>query len=334
MAAARAGDHETAWQIADHVLKARDPARRDDPTLPYHLRWVWDGRSFRNRDVLVRCYHGLGDTIQFVRFLPALAAAARAVTLEVQPALLPLLAHLPVRLTPFNPAAPSPPAECDMDIMELSHALRLPPEAAKPPYLQTTPNPTGATGLCWQAGDWDPARSIPAELLAPLLSRPVIALHPRPAPPPFLNPNGCPPDIAETAALLAGLRDIITVDTMLAHLAGALNLPAWLLLKHTPDWRWGHHATTPWYPALRLRRQPAPGNWRPVIAALAAALGVRGGQARPGLCPQAVARSTLTRDGAARPHPPETLAAGLPSLTPPSNSSPAPARPRATRRRG
>jgi hypothetical protein len=182
MAAARAGDHETAWQIADHVQERRDQARRDDPTLPYHLRWVWDGRPYKNREILVRCYHGLGDTIQFARFLPALAAIARSVTLEAQPELLPLLSRLPVRLTPFNPAAPSPPAECDLEIMELSHALRLPPEAAPPPYLHAAPTPTNAIGLCWQAGAWDPARSIPADRLNALLTPPrrLVALHPRP----------------------------------------------------------------------------------------------------------------------------------------------------------
>jgi hypothetical protein len=298
MAAARAGDHEAAWHIADHVQKTRDPARRDDPTLPYHLRWVWDGRPYTNRDVLVRCYHGLGDTIQFARFLPALAAAARIVTLEAQPELLPLLAQLPVRLTPFNQAAPSPPAECDLEIMELSHALRLPPEAAPPPYLHAKPTPTNATGLCSQAGGWDPARSIPTHLLTPVLTRPLIALHPRPAPPPFLNPQGCPPGIAQTAALLAGLTHIITVDTMLAHLAGALNRPAWLLLKHNADWRWGHHQTTPWYPSLRILRQPSPGDWPSVIAELAGELAFAEREERPRLCPGPVVRSTLSRDGA------------------------------------
>src|SRR5690242_16871168 len=95
MAAMRRGDFAAAWRINDAVLAARDPRGRDDPRLPYHLRWVWDGRSVWDRHVLVRCYHGLGDTLQFARYLPALRARARSVTLECQPPLLPLLASLP-----------------------------------------------------------------------------------------------------------------------------------------------------------------------------------------------------------------------------------------------
>ena len=70
--AMRRGDLGAAWAISDQVLRERDPSRRDDASLPYHERWVWDGRSFDGADVLVRCYHGLGDTLQFARYLPAL----------------------------------------------------------------------------------------------------------------------------------------------------------------------------------------------------------------------------------------------------------------------
>ncbi|CAM3896174.1 hypothetical protein [Paracoccus yeei] len=63
--AMRRGDFAAAWDIAAQGLSLRDPAGRDDPALPYHLRWVWDGRAFDGRDVLVRCYHGLGDTLMF-----------------------------------------------------------------------------------------------------------------------------------------------------------------------------------------------------------------------------------------------------------------------------
>ena len=77
MAAMRSGDFDAAHAISDAVLAARDPAGRDDPNLPYHMRWVWDGRAFDGRHVLVRCYHGLGDTLQFARFLPAARAKRR-----------------------------------------------------------------------------------------------------------------------------------------------------------------------------------------------------------------------------------------------------------------
>jgi hypothetical protein len=279
MEAMRRGDHRAAWAVADTILGARDPATRDNPAEPYHRRWVWDGTPVRGRQVLVRCYHGLGDTLQFARFLPALRARAAQVTLEAQPELLPLLAAIggPDRLVGFAVDAPSPPSPCDIEIMELSHALRLPPEAAPPPYLHAAPTamPAGTIGLCWQAGAWDPARSIPTQALAPLLaaSRPLYCLHPRCAPPGFLNPEGCPPGIAETARVLAGLDLVITVDSMIAHLAGALGRPTWLLLRHDADWRWmGAGERSAWYPCMRLFRQPAPGAWAPIVRRAAALL--------------------------------------------------------------
>ena len=86
-AAMRSGAYERAWDMALASLVARDPATRDDPALPYHLRWVWSGEPVDGRDVLVRCYHGLGDTLQFARFLPLLAARAaikRAINEELE----------------------------------------------------------------------------------------------------------------------------------------------------------------------------------------------------------------------------------------------------------
>jgi glycosyl transferase family 9 (putative heptosyltransferase) len=279
MAAMRRGDFATAWAVNDHVLATRDPATRDDPRLPYHLRWVWDGRPFRNRHVLVRCYHGLGDTLQFARTLPALRPHVASLTVEAQPELLGLLATVPGpdRLIPFILDDPAPPSECDIEIMELPHALRLHPGAIRPPYLQARPAPlpSGAVGLCWQAGGWNPARSIPPALLAPLLAdRPVIVLQPGPADPVLqaINPEGSPAEIDGTAALIAGLDLVITVDTMVAHLAGALNRPTWLLLKHDADWRWMEGPACAWYPSMRLYRQTAPGDWHSVAVQLAADL--------------------------------------------------------------
>ena len=283
MAAMRRGDFPAAWEISDQVLALRDPATRDDPALPYHQRWVWDGRPFAGRHVLVRCYHGLGDTLQFARALPVLRRHAASVTAEVPPELLDLLAAMPEapRLLPFIPGRPAPPAECDLEIMELMHALRLQPGAVPPPYLHASPAslPRGAVGLCCQAGGWDPGRSVPPALLAAALApaiagRPVVLLQPAPANPfpGAVNPGGCPAEISATASLIAGLDLVITVDTMVAHLAGGLGRPVWLLLKHQADWRWTEGPTCPWYPAARLFRQAAPGDWTLPLSRIAAAL--------------------------------------------------------------
>jgi hypothetical protein len=267
ISAMRGGDYETAWALAADVLAARDPATRDDPALPHHLRWVWDGRPFDRCHVLVRCYRGLGDTLQFARYLPALAERAASVTLEVQPRLLPLLQDVqgPDRVVPFDVARPLPPAERDIEITELAFALRLPPAAVPAPYLRARKAilPRGSVALCHRAGEWDPERSIPAELLAPLCRlAPCLTLNSEPSRIGVLNRDGCPFDMAATASLVAAADLVITVDTMVAHLAGALGRPTWLLLKAEPDWRWSpSERSSPWYGSMRLYAQTSPGDW-------------------------------------------------------------------------
>lgn len=273
----RRGDFGAAWALADAALAARDPATRDDPRLPYHLRWVWDGRSLDDSAVLVRCYHGLGDTLMFARFLPLLRARAARVTVEIQPHLLPLFRGFLGcdRLVAFDPAHPLPPQDRDIEIMELPLALRAGPAEAPLPGLKVAPAllPPGTVALCWGAGDWDPERSVPQGMFRRLCRGPALSLMPGPAALPVINPQGCPLDIMRTARMVAGASLVITVDTMIAHLAGLLGRPVWLLLKHDPDWRWPLvGAASPWYPSMRLWRQPAPGDWASVIDGVGAAL--------------------------------------------------------------
>jgi hypothetical protein len=282
----RVGDFATAWDISDVVLASRDAATRDDPASPYHLRWVWDGRPFADRHVLVRCYHGLGDTLQFARYLPALRRSVASLTVEVQPELLPLLRSLPGpdRWVAFDPAAPLPPMQCDLEIMELAHALRLPPAAIAPPYLCVAPAPCPphTVGLCWQAGGWDTDRSLPFETLAALGAPPIVSLQRGASPNGVLNPEGCSDDIVGTAALIAGTDLVITVDTMVAHLAGALGHPTWLLLKQDADWRWmTDRVDSPWYPSMRIYWQRTKGDWVGVVAEIAADLSERRKVDRP-----------------------------------------------------
>jgi hypothetical protein len=383
IAAIRRGDYEAAWRISDAISAARNPAEQDDPTLPYHQRWVWDGRPVDARHVLVRCYHGLGDTLQFARFLPALRARAGYVTLEIQPELFALFSGMPGagtaiafdRLIAFDQAAPAKSPGCDIEIMELFHALRMPPEAAPVPYVHAGPGlPTqslpaqslpapgsmrpdlpgsgfpllwpgsdgsetglsasgvsmqGAIGICWQAGGWDAARSLEPRHLAPVLAtlraagRFAVSLQPGPVPPEldgsFCNPRGCPRAIAQTAALIGKLSLVITVDSMVAHLAGALGHPVFLLLKHDADWRWMAGAEgsppvpsppvlSPWYPSMHLFRQPAPGDWHSVIAQVVRALSANSSRShahlrqipQPGSASPAQSRSAA-ENPAARP---------------------------------
>ncbi len=269
----RAGDFAAAWRISDAVLAARDPATRDAPGTPYHERWVWDGTEPDGRRVLVRCYHGLGDTLQFVRFLPALRARAAHVTLECQKELCGLLACLPGvdRLVAFDTANPLPRSPCDIEVMELAHVLRAGADAvaAPVPYLTLPPHRLargrqragGHTALCWRAGDWDPDRSVALpDLLRALgdcgryvsLQRGAASAEAEPAW--FANPFDDDCDVMETAALICGADHVVTVDTMVAHLAGALGCAATVLLKRDPDWRWAATAgRSVWYPSLRLQ---------------------------------------------------------------------------------
>ena len=102
--------------------------------------------------------------------------------------------------------------------------------------------------------------------------RPAVTLQPTSCGLPVLNPGGAP-GILATAALIAGLDLVITVDTMVAHLAGALDRPTWLLLKHGADWRWmDDRLDCPWYPSMRLYRQAVAGDWSEVITRVAADL--------------------------------------------------------------
>jgi hypothetical protein len=292
IAAMRSGDHDAAWAVSDKVLAARDPATRDDERLPYHRRWVWDGSPLVGREVLVRCYHGLGDTIQFVRFVPLLARIAAVVVVEAQPCLVPLLeaSNLGARFMPFAPTRPRPPRARCIEMMELSHALRLSPGAAKPPYLCVVQQeidaqrarfagarPTAA--LCWRAGGWDRERSLALDALAACLPRSwqllqlqldASAEERRAAP--FLNPEDRLARILDTGGLIASADLVVTTDTMVAHLAGALGRPGMVLLKHEADWRWETGARSSWYPTLRLFRQTRRGDWHGVLRALTAAL--------------------------------------------------------------
>jgi Glycosyltransferase family 9 (heptosyltransferase) len=291
------GAFERAWVISDRVMRERVGCSCAD--LPHHLRWVWDGAPLADRTVLVRCYHGLGDTLQFMRFVPRVAAVARAVIVEAQEPLLPLLRSVcgPAALYPLD--AELPDWNVAIESMELPHALRITlADLPGPiPYLAAplsgsmamAPRPrTGPerlrVGLVWAAGDWRRERSLSPELLLPLARLPIdlvgLQLGPARRDPAasglvgsFAADIAAESTIVETAALICDLDLVVTVDTMVAHLAGALGRPVWTLLDAGADWRWmRRRSASPWYPTMRLFRQAAPGGWDPVVDQVTAAL--------------------------------------------------------------
>lgn len=279
------GDFESAWRISDDVLRRR--AGRSCGHLPRHQQWIWDGRPLRGRRVLVRCYHGLGDTIQFIRYAAPLHAIAADVTVWAPAPLIPLLATAAGmdRLLPLHDGVPECDADAEVELQELPHAFRttrstIPRDV---PYLFAPPVPLPVqgrprVGLVWRAGEWDPRRSVPFEMIVRVAARhdlDAYAMQERPEPGEAherLTPVG-PFDLHGFAGALRSLDLLITVDSMPAHLAGALGVPVWLLLPADADWRWMEERDdSPWYPTMRLFRQDRPGDWEPVLGRVGRAL--------------------------------------------------------------
>ncbi len=274
LAAMRRGDFPRAWTLSDRVLAERVSAG-PDWTLPRHEQWIWDGRTFEGKRVLVRCYHGLGDTIQFARFLPLLGGIAASVVVLAQSSLLPLLGTLDgdFELLPLHDGTPDVEYEVDIESMELAHALRvtLATLPATVPYFRVRAAPRVSArfsvGLVAQAGDWDSERSVdPASLVEAVRGRASV-FNLQLAPPIAGIADLSTPNVLSLARRMRAVDLVIAVDTMVAHLAGALGVPTWLLLKADADWRWMEdRSDSPWYPTMRLFRQPAPGDWSSVLA--------------------------------------------------------------------
>ena len=288
----RAGDFAAAWAVSDANLAAR--AAAGFPPCwhwPRHLQPVWDGSPVAGRRVLVRCYHGLGDTVQFVRFCQPLRAAAAEVTVWCQPSLCALVATAAGvdRVLPLHEGTPDVAYDVDVEVMELPHLFRtdLGTLPAAVPYLHVDGGSAGDArpagpplkrdrlnvGVVWQSGDWDDRRSVPAGLVAEALAavpgvHPVVLQHgpARASWPAGLGTVAATDDVMAEARLMRSLDLLLTVDSFPAHLGGALAVPTWTLLHADADWRWMADRTdSPWYPTLRLFRQETPGDWRPVL---------------------------------------------------------------------
>jgi hypothetical protein len=285
--AMRRGDFQRAWVLNHRDLGAR--LRRGEPKHegPRHLQHIWRGEPLNGARVLVRCYHGLGDTLQFIRFAAPLRCIAREVILWVQPELIELVANARGvdRALPLHDGTPEADYDVDVEIMELAFALRVSRAQieASVPYLLRPECPAAPLlgsnrfhiGIIWRAGDWDRRRSLALRHFS-AFALPGVRLY-RLQPTQDDEVSGwseslwCP-RIRNAAAIIARLDLVITVDTMMAHLAGAMGLPVWTLLCRDSDWRWGLGETTPWYPSMRLFRQERPGDWESVVARVAHSL--------------------------------------------------------------
>lgn len=259
----------------------------------------WGGEDLGGRTLLLHAEQGFGDTIQFVRFARHAAERGGRVVLEVQPALARLLTGMAE--TVVAAGTPLPPFDLHLPLMSLPGVLDLPESAfaADVPYVAASPHDVESwsvlmgeagprIGLVWSGNPGhagDRQRSIPAAvMLAALADAPgrLFSLNkaPRDADRLTLAAHGRVVDLAphladfaHTAAALAHMDLVVSVDTAVAHLAGAMGRPVWLLLPVKSDWRWqwGREDTT-WYPSMRLFRQTVAGDWAEVLRRVAGAL--------------------------------------------------------------
>src|SRR3954453_21153127 len=146
VSAMRAGDFKRAWSITDRDVAAARRGGGNKHRGPRHLQRIWRGEELRDRRVLVRCYHGLGDTIQFARFLPPLAELAGGLSVWCQPELLPLIERIAGvdQAIPLHDGTPDIDFEVDIEIMEIPHAIRASSDLIelRRPYLTLPPYPT------------------------------------------------------------------------------------------------------------------------------------------------------------------------------------------------
>ena len=248
---------------------------------------------------------GFGDVLQFARFIPELKRrGAGKIILECQPELMRLMALAPGvdAVVPRQKATPTGDVTAPLLSRPAIFGTTLDTLPAAIPYLNA-PTPERMLpddgrrklGLVWAGKPMPRDRSCPLELLLPLLGDPrytpfSLQVGPRAADLPALGGDSFITDLgpalydfAETAAVLRQLDLLVTVDTAVAHLAGALGVPTFLLLRYTSDWRWFDRGTTsPWYPSFTLFRQHAPNRWERALEDLAAALAVFArGERRP-----------------------------------------------------
>jgi tetratricopeptide (TPR) repeat protein len=290
-------EYEWRWQTRSML-----PGRRNF-TQPQ-----WRGQAGNGRTLLLHAEQGFGDTLQFCRFAAAAAAREFRVILEVQPPLVRLLRGIS-GVSVIGRGEPLPPFDLHAPLLSLPWALGLTRDGltGPVPYLQPDPALAApwrrrlaactaglAVGLVWAGSHRlahagiDRRRSIPPALLAPLfqLHATFVSLQKdgpaMPAGLPLIDWMPEMTDFADTAALIANLDLVITVDTAVAHLAGGLGKPVWMLNRFDSCWRWLTGRTdSPWYPGLRIYPQPAPADWQTPIASIAGDLGKRISAGRP-----------------------------------------------------
>lgn len=258
----RLGRYREAWQLHE----ARLPIGEQKPVLSFP---EWTGQPIRS--LMVIREQGLGDQIMFARYVLALQRSGVDVTLTCAPVLERLFASAGLQVLPAEGDTIIPRRDGWVMLGSLPYRFNSSIETIPPaPYL---PSKSGGRGIGFvgrgnPGHSNDASRSLPDALVADIASWPgVVSLTP--------EATGAR-DFEDTARIIDDLELVLTVDTSVAHLAGAMGKPVWIMLPFVPDWRWSINRTdSPWYPSARLFRQRRPGDWRSVAAAVADALAAR-----------------------------------------------------------
>jgi len=283
------GEMPEGWDLYEARLRA------PGLTMPQrhftHPRW--DGEPFQGKTLLLHYEQGLGDTLMFVRYASRVKALGGRVLLAAQGPLSDLVATCPGIDEVIAKGSPVPPFDVHFPLPSLPWLFRteLASIPAEIPYLRVprhVPNRLALTellaprsgrlrmGLAWKGSSDHPRdaqRSVPPDCLNPLAQLPGVTWYSFQResdladPLPGILPLGhLLSNFSDSAFALEAMDLLITVDTAVAHLAGALGIPTLLMVTNIPDWRWlMDRVDSPWYPTLRLYRQPVPGDWNSVV---------------------------------------------------------------------
>ena len=277
----------------------------------HFTRPQWDGSDVAEKRVLLHAEQGFGDTIFAWRYVRAAVSRCKETIVQCPRPLQSLLAGQAVVSQVISDEESAPEFDLHCPLMSLPHVLGPASEAAASPvpYLNADPklvefwqkrietaeqirnssvetrgSRAARVGLAWAGKPTPPDRSVPLAMFGPLadahnarfhsLQVGLAAMQPVPVGLELVQWSGHLIDFAQTAALVSNLDLVITIDTAVGHLAGALGKPTWVLLQFAPDWRWSvEQQTTKWYPTVRLFRQSEPGDWEGVLARVADELG-------------------------------------------------------------
>lgn len=293
------GEFQPGWR----EYEWRNQLDQAKGTLPGMVAAAWNGMQLPNDRLLLIADQGFGDSLQFARFIPLAAARCQEVLLGCSADLMPLLGQLPGVGRSFSRwnEIPGHAAYCLLSSLPFLFNIEPDDLPGRRDYVAADPDRIAAwaarlgiargrrVGIAWAGRPRHPndrRRSMPLASLAPLAAFAgwqFISLQ-KPVPPQdqaafaawpgLVDHSAALTDFGETAALLANLDLVISVDTAILHLAGAMGRPAWAMLAEPADWRWMRARTdSPWYPSLRLFRQPHPGAWDGVVGDIASALG-------------------------------------------------------------